>query len=890
MTHLSAKLKRISVFFLALVFLLGAMPAISISAATSKVSDSVQDVLDLLTSDTYNTYSSLHADEKRADKEVSVNVADYLTDKKDSQAVVVKLDDFAGSSSPVVVMGSNGKLSWTVNVPTSAKYAIKVEYFTKVTEDDIKAAAEAAGYTESEIIQLVSKTSAIQRMLFVDDEILFSECRSIEFDVSWADKYTLTDTYTTLSGKVYNEGDTILSTDEDFYDLIMNPANAKDTEKFGPRIFFRDYSAETYETVKYEDRNEMRPSKFQLSEWKTQSVEDSSGYYTNPFEFYFTEGEHTISFESVREPMAIKSITLYPIDTLPTYEEYLKMYSDKSDADCEAIVIQAEYSKSTSAQTIYQIADTSSSVSQPNDTSRERLNTIGGDKWQYAGDWITWEVDVEQSGFYEIVLRSIQNYYSGTYVSRALYVDGEIPFEEASRLRYNYSQKFTTNGLNTGKTDEKGNYITYKVYLEAGRREISMKVVLGDMGVLLSQIEECMNTINEYRRKLLMVTGPKPDEYRDYNFDKTMPAVLRGFKTQAALLYSISDQLEEIIGSVGDHTVILDKTAFILERMGTYPTKIASLMDDLKDYIGSLGTWLMDTQNQPLLIDYISIQSPSDEMPQADANFFQAAYAEIKKFIASFFSDYNTIGSKTLEEYNDDGAITAWIVTGRDNAKIIRTMINDMFISETNISVNLKLVAAGTLLPATLAGTGPDVSFSTSAGDAINYAIRSAVLPLNDFNDIESLDEIIYGATGEDLVAAIKNDANYFAPETFDNVMTRFSSAALTPITLYGETYGIPETQSFMMLFYRKDILAEMGLEVPKTWDEFYDAIFTLQADNLDIGFPNGLSGTLMLMYQQSETLYKEGNYEKYSELLKKLYPEETVKKMLREEGVADYN
>ena len=38
-----------------------------------------------------------------------------------------------------------------------------------------------------------------------------------------------------------------------------------------------------------------------------------------------------------------------------------------------------------------------------------------------------------------------------------------------------------------------------------------------------------------------------------------------------------------------------------------------------------------------------------------------------------------------------------------------------------------------------------------------------------------------------------------------------------------GGVYGIPETQEFLMLFYRKDILGQLGLAVPETWEDVED-------------------------------------------------------------------
>ena len=186
----------------------------------------------------------------------------------------------------------------------------------------------------------------------------------------------------------------------------------------------------------------------------------------------------------------------------------------------------------------------------------------------------------------------------------------------------------------------------------------------------------------------------------------------------------------------------------------------------------------------------------------------------------------------------------------------------------------MKLVAGGTLLPATLAGTGPDVYMGASGGDAINYALRSAVLSLNtttgntnigyNFNDLSTwADDPVY----KDLIAENKIP-------TFDEVTSWFAPSAMTPLTLYGETYGIPETMSFSMMFYRKDIFVELGVSVPDTWEDFYNIIYSLNKEELDIGFPTGIGGATLLMYQQGETYYDEGNYDYYLDLFRTYYNE----------------
>lgn len=105
------------------------------------------------------------------------------------------------------------------------------------------------------------------------------------------------------------------------------------------------------------------------------------------------------------------------------------------------------------------------------------------------------------------------------------------------------------------------------------------------MAEILREVENSLNTINEYYRKILMLTGSDPDEYRDYNFQRIMPDVLRGLVQQADALYAVSDRLAEITGGKGEHSATLDKIALIVEYMGKYPDTIAARLSSLKDQL-----------------------------------------------------------------------------------------------------------------------------------------------------------------------------------------------------------------------------------------------------------------------------------------------------------------
>lgn len=284
--------------------------------------------------------------------------------------------------------------------------------------------------------------------------------------------------------------------------------------------------------------------------------------------------------------------------------------------------------------------------------------------------------------------------------------------------------------------------------------------------------------------------------------------------------------------------------------------------------------------NQPLDIDYISVQAVSAPAPEAEPGFFDSLWYEIQKFYMSFFSDYNSLGSTGENGSENAVSVEVWTATSRDQAQILRTLVDDKFTPNyEGIAVDIKLVAGGTLLPATLAGTGPDVYLGAAQGDPVNYAIRSAVLSLN-----TKTGDTTVGYDFTELEKSVWNDEQKYPKfsrlikngtvKDFNEVTSWFADQALVPVTLYGETYGLPMTMSFSMMFYRKDIFVELGIDVPDTWDDFYDIIYSLQSNSLDIGFPQGTGGSMILMYQQNEPLYDEGDYEYYLELFQRYYYE----------------
>ena len=153
-------------------------------------------------------------------------------------------------------------------------------------------------------------------------------------------------------------------------------------------------------------------------------------------------------------------------------------------------------------------------------------------------------------------------------------------------------------------------------------------------------------------------------------------------------------------------------------------------------------------------------------------------------------------------------------------------MIEDSFTPETGIKVELELIdnMGALLVPATIAGTNPDIELGAAN---LDLAFRGAVADLTQFED-------------------------------FEEVSKRFMKSALHPYRFRDAVWALPEVQSFPMLFYRKDVLAELGLEVPQTWDELLAILPELQNNHLEFGMTPNMWTLAMLLYQQGVAFYKE--------------------------------
>jgi ABC-type glycerol-3-phosphate transport system substrate-binding protein len=587
--------------------------------------------------------------------------------------------------------------------------------------------------------------------------------------------------------------------------------------------FSRNWTDKT-EVKRDNQGNDIRPPQTDEPDWIGAYIKDDMGYYTEPYSFYFDKGTNTIALETVNEPMIIRSLKLVPVVGHKTYAEYVASLPDTEQNESSRNykqVIQGEDSVLRSSPSLYATYDRSSPATVPYSVSEIRLNMIGGSAWRVPGQWIEWVFEVPKDGRYNITLKARQNYTRGFVSVRTLYIDGEIPFEEAKDIGFAYSNEW--NNLIISSGDEPCGF-----YMEQGTHTLRLEVALGDLGEILSRIQDSIYRLNEMYRKILVLTGTVPDQYRDYRIDSVYPEVIAAMDLESKRLYKITDDIVAYTGERGSQAAIILTLAEQLERFVKSPDKIPKSFVNFKDNISAVGTTVMIMSELPLDIDYITITGTNAEPDKVNETFFAKAMHEVRSFITSFSEDYNSVG----DIYGQEDAVEVWILTGRDQRTILKAMIDDTFTPQTDIKVNVKLVEAGTLLNAVIAGTGPDVVLTVGQAEPVNYAIRNAVEDLTQFADC-------------------------------GDILEGFYPSAYAAYWFEGGLYALPETQNYNVLFYRKDILEELGLAVPQTWDDVIDALPVIQQNNMNIAIPStervagaDLSGFFSLLYQNGGTVY----------------------------------
>ena len=530
-----------------------------------------------------------------------------------------------------------------------------------------------------------------------------------------------------------------------------------------------------------------------ISERQVSYVLANSRNQNRPLSVYLT-GTHTLELTFAETDIQLEQVVLYN-EVLPYYEAYLTANGEDTGLN-RFQTLQAEKADYRNLSSLVPGTDRTGPQTVPSDPVRKKLNVISGNNWKAPGAALTWKVTVPEDGYYAVGLRWRQNLVEGLFSSRQLEIDGQVPFVEAGALRFAYGTdwKYTLLG-----GDE-----PYRFYLTAGEHELTLRAVPGDMLEAGNMLTDAVYDLNEIYRRILMITGASPDPFQDYSLFSDIEGLQDGLLSSAEELDAVADKLEGLSGVKGGQTSILRQLSKQLDSFAEDDAEIPERLSHFKSNISAVAALLTILQEQPLDLDYITlVGTASAEVPEGqDKGFFASLLYQLKAFFGSFFNDYSAVGDET----SYDRRITVWYSGGREQAEIVKRLVDEGFSQKKKIAVEVQLVQIS-LSQAIMANTAPDVMLGVSRGQPVNLGIRGVL------QDVSGLDG-------------------------FADLADDYTKEAFLPYTCRGAVYGVPVTMNFHMLFARTDVLADLGVAIPQTWEELYACISRLQRANMSLGLP----------------------------------------------------
>lgn len=573
--------------------------------------------------------------------------------------------------------------------------------------------------------------------------------------------------------------------------------------------------------------DEVRPNQVEVRKWAEFRLTDNLGLYSEPFLFYLSVGTHTLTMEWVEESMAIREVALTAPENIPAYYEYfLAAKANGYSEATQSVDFEAETHVLDKNTQVIRREYNGDPKTTPSGGSFRKLNTIGGTMWSEGGQSVTLEFEVETPGLYRIDMRAGQWFTDGLPIYRSIYIDNKIPFSELAEYKFEYDSDWRLESLKDSESET-----PFLFALSAGKHTITMKAVLGKMTPILQQIEEDSTLLSAYYRKIVMITGMEPDLNKEYDLHKTIPGLMEAIAQIRDDMDYLADQM---IAISGKRSSVVNKFLSISEqltKMIKRPDNISRKLEELQSAMSDLGDYTVSLRQTPLSVDYICISAPAREYINARSNFFEKFVTSLNNLILSFFKDYDSVAG-TGEANEEYPTLRVWVGRGSEWTEIIKHLADEDFTPKYHINIDMNVVpasqlnsgSANTIMLAIAAGNGPDVAMGVSSGSPVEFAIRGAIVDVSQF-------------------------------EGYEEVASRFFPAIHTPFKYNGGIYAIPEQMEFTVMFYRKDILEEMGINIPNTWDEVYK--YTLPALSRN-GMEFAPSGFSTFLYQLGGQYYTD--------------------------------
>lgn len=530
----------------------------------------------------------------------------------------------------------------------------------------------------------------------------------------------------------------------------------------------------------------------------SQVVSDIDGVTVAPYKFMLTAGDHTVRITNCGKAFMLAQLVFTAPENIKTYKDLSAEYSNYKKYDGKQIVIEGEKPLYKTAYSLSSKSDQGSADISPSSASNAKINYIGGQSWTNSGEEIVWEFEAPKDGLYKLGISFKQNFVTDGEVYRWLKIDGKTPFLEATAISFPYANKWQFTNFKDANNED------YLIYLTKGRHELSLAVTLSDISEVFKQLDEIIAPLGDLYLDMVMITGETPDANRDYELHKQIPDFKETLKTTDEKIQKLITDIENGLKVNGELVGALKNMSRILEEMQNNLYEAHLQIPSYYSAQQTLSSWLYDIKNMSLSVDQIILAAPEKNFDTPQAGFLTEVKFALLRYVESYAKNSTSVLSGTDESLP---TIKIWVNWGRDQVKVLNTLIQDSFTPQNGVNVSVEQVNA-TLVQGVISGNSPDLYLHMARTEPVNLAMRDVLYDLKNFKDY---DEVL--------------NAN-------------FKEGAETPYLYNGGCYALPDTQQFFVMFYRKDILEKLGIEVPKTWDDFLSATGILQRNKMNTYLP----------------------------------------------------
>ena len=581
------------------------------------------------------------------------------------------------------------------------------------------------------------------------------------------------------------------------------------------------FVSDTFALDRYE--NELQPNSQKVKQWANVELKDPRALHAGAFAFFLEAGDE-VTFEFVNAPFLIGAIHAIKQPKLPTYERYLERQPQGEVIDTLSLI--SARSMVTRSDSSIRLRTEQDASTLAYDTQFLRLNTIFGDSWEKGGQAITYEIDVETAGFYHLSFRYRQYLLNDMMAHRRIFVNGEVPFDTMEAFPFPFTMQFKNRTLK----NEQGN--AYQFYLEEGINTITLEAVNYPYRRAIETIQYVMAQIQSLSLSIKRYTAGSNDLYRDWDIETYFPNAKTDIELWADQLQAMYDALLPLSintrpSQLANLIVSIARLRSIASQINRLPSRMVQFSDGDSSVNQMLGVMLQEFFRSSLEIERTMVHG-NVSLPRPTANFLRSAYEGSARLILSFINNPYSATDMNEEDLN------VWVNHPRQYIEIMQAMIDQSYPGTRRVTLS-QMPDENKLILSNISGQSPDVAIGVNHWIPYDFAARDAALDLRQF-------------------------AGY------EETVSHFSKGAMIPYIFEDGVFGLPGTQNFWVTFYRRDILASIGMnEIPQTWDDVVGSLPLLQSYGLNYFIPlsqySGLKpfvATLPFIHQFGGSLYAD--------------------------------